>query len=164
MSPYVSFGTISIMQIQTPFTQFVHPKMILAAAVFPRQPEVLADGHRSAAGSRRPAAATFTDRAVLNLLNASDEATLLRLIPLRGTQSRSAEKAARRRSGQSASPFGNCAVGRVTPCAPSGGHLTCEPLITLAAGRGLPALPSRSAVRRGIFRSLRTANVAPDGA
>jgi hypothetical protein len=33
-------------------------------------------------------------------------------------------------------------VGRDTPCAPSGGHLTCEHLTTLAAGRGLPALPS----------------------
>ena len=73
-------------------------------------------------------------------------------------------------------------VGRVTPCAPSDGHLTCEPLTTLAAGRGLPALPSpqrRQARhicrtrtptkfqprRGGIFRSLRTAtNVAPSGA
>src|ERR1035438_8273560 len=30
-------------------------------------------------------------------------------------------------------------AGCVTPCAPSSGHLMCEYLTTLAAGRGLPA-------------------------
>jgi len=48
--------------------------------------------------------------------------------------------------------FGMRLVGRVTPCAPSNGHLPYEFLTTLAAGRGLPALPCPGRDNRRLAR------------